>query len=71
MTDGGRGGRRGPERAPRRVPARLHRSARVPEYPEISYPAWALSLVAELGLGLWLLVKGVRTEEPAARAPVG
>jgi len=43
----------------------------VPEYREISYPAWALSFVAELGLGLWLLVKGVRTEEPAARAPVG
>jgi Domain of unknown function (DUF4386) len=42
-----------------------------PDYPEISYPAWALSFVAEVGLGLWLLVKGVRVEEPAARVPVG
>lgn len=42
-----------------------------PEYPEISYPAWALSFVAEFGLGLWLLVKGVKVEEPADPLPVG
>jgi len=28
-------------------------------YPAISYPAFALSFVAEVGLGLWLLFKGV------------
>ncbi|MGV1007275.1 MAG: DUF4386 domain-containing protein [Dermatophilaceae bacterium] len=30
-----------------------------PAYPAISYPAWAIGFVAELGLGLWLLVVGV------------
>jgi len=29
------------------------------DYPAISYPGMALSFVAEVGLGLWLLVKGV------------
>ena len=36
----------------------------LPAYPAISYPAFALSFVAEVGLGLWLLVKGVNI--PAA-----
>jgi hypothetical protein len=31
----------------------------LPEYPALSYPGLALSLIAEAGLGLWLLVKGV------------
>jgi len=31
----------------------------LPEYPAISYPGLALSFVAEVGLGLWLLIKGV------------
>jgi hypothetical protein len=31
----------------------------LPAYPAISYPAFALSFVAEVGLGLWLLFKGV------------
>ena len=31
----------------------------LPAYPAISYPAWALGFIAEVGLGLWLLVKGV------------
>ena len=32
----------------------------LPAYPAISYPAWALSFIAECGLALWLLVKGVK-----------
>ena len=35
----------------------------LPNYPAISYPGLALSFVAEVGLGLWLLIKGI--EEPA------
>jgi len=31
----------------------------VPDSPELSYPAWAISLVAEAGLALWLLIRGV------------
>jgi hypothetical protein len=31
----------------------------LPDYPAISYPGLALSFVAEVGLGLWLLVRGV------------
>ena len=31
----------------------------LPDYPALSYPGMALSFVAEVGLGLWLLVKGV------------
>jgi hypothetical protein len=32
----------------------------LPAYPAISYPGLALSFIAEVGLGLWLLVKGVK-----------
>lgn len=32
----------------------------LPAYPAISYPGLALSFIAEFGLGLWLLVKGVK-----------
>lgn len=39
-----------------------------PAHPAISYPAWAIGFVAELGLGLWLLVRGVR---PEVQAPDG
>lgn len=48
--------------------------ALLPDYPAISYPGLALSFIAEFGLGLWLLVRGVespasepdqRIEEPA------
>lgn len=35
-----------------------------PDYPAISYPSWAIGFIAELGLALWLLVKGVRPETP-------
>jgi len=40
----------------------------LPEYPEILYPGLAISFVAEVGLGLWLLVKGVKAEPEPARA---
>jgi hypothetical protein len=36
-----------------------------PAHPAISYPAWAIGFIAELGLGLWLLVRGVRPEVKA------
>ena len=36
-----------------------------PGHPAVSYPSWAVGFIAELGLALWLLVKGVKPEEPA------
>jgi hypothetical protein len=41
-----------------------------PGYPAISYPAWAVGFVAELGLALWLLVKGVTPDVPAPTGAV-
>jgi Domain of unknown function (DUF4386) len=41
-----------------------------PGHPAISYPAWAVGFVAELGLALWLLVKGVRSDVPASNGRV-
>jgi Domain of unknown function (DUF4386) len=38
----------------------------LPDYPAIRYPGLVVSFVAELGLGLWLLIKGVRTGEQDA-----
>jgi hypothetical protein len=35
-----------------------------PAYEAIIYPGLLLSFVAEVGLGLWLLVKGVKVVEP-------
>ncbi len=40
-----------------------------PAYPAISYPAWILSFVAEFGLTLWLLIKGVKAVDPGTSAP--
>jgi hypothetical protein len=34
----------------------------LPDYPAIRYPGLVVSFVAELGLALWLLVKGVKSE---------
>jgi hypothetical protein len=34
-----------------------------PGHPAISYPSWAVGFFAELGLALWLLVKGVTSGE--------
>ena len=38
----------------------------LPEYPAIHLPGLVVSLVAEVGLALWLLVKGVKRADPAA-----
>ncbi|WP_062287641.1 DUF4386 domain-containing protein [Demequina phytophila] len=37
----------------------------LPDHRELSYPAWAVSFLAEVGLSLWLLVRGAR--DPATR----
>jgi hypothetical protein len=40
----------------------------LPEYPALSYPGLALSFIAELGLGLWLLIVGVKdTKAPSGQ----
>lgn len=40
-----------------------------PGHPEVSYPSWAVGFLAELGLALWLLIKGVRTKPSDDRRP--
>jgi hypothetical protein len=37
----------------------------LPAYPAITYPGLAVSFVAEVGLASWLLVKGVKVDDPA------
>jgi len=39
-----------------------------PAYRAITYPGLAVSFVAELGLALWLLIKGVKVVDSAAQA---
>jgi Domain of unknown function (DUF4386) len=41
----------------------------LPAHPAISYPAFVLGFVAEVGLGLWLVVKGVKVVDPGASLP--
>ena len=41
----------------------------LPDYPAIRYPGLALSFAAELGLGLWLLVKGAKVADAGAGLP--
>jgi len=41
----------------------------LPDYPAIRYPGLAVSFVAELGLALWLLVKGVKDVDAGASVP--
>ena len=38
----------------------------LPDYPVLRYPGLALSFVAEVGLALWLLVKGVKVVDSGA-----
>jgi hypothetical protein len=38
----------------------------LPDYPAIHYPGLGVSLIAEVGLALWLLVKGVKVIDPGA-----
>jgi hypothetical protein len=41
----------------------------LPDYPAIHYPGLVLSFLAEFGLGLWLLVKGVKVVDAGASLP--
>lgn len=41
----------------------------LPAYPVISYPAFALGFIAEVGLALWLLVKGVKVVDSGSGLP--
>jgi hypothetical protein len=41
----------------------------LPAYPAIHYPGLVVSLMAEVGLALWLLVKGVKVIDPGAGLP--
>lgn len=41
----------------------------LPAYRVITYPGLAVSFIAELGLALWLLVKGVKVIDPGAGLP--
>jgi hypothetical protein len=41
----------------------------LPDYPAIRYPGLVVSFVAEVGLALWLLVKGVKVTDPEAGVP--
>jgi len=41
----------------------------LPAYNAIHYPGLALSFIAELGLALWLLVKGVKVVDSGAGLP--
>ena len=40
-----------------------------PAYPAISYPTWVVGFVAEVGLALWLLIKGTHPERSAPHTP--
>jgi hypothetical protein len=41
----------------------------LPDYRAITYPGLVVSFVAELGLALWLLVKGVKVVDSGAGLP--
>jgi hypothetical protein len=41
----------------------------LPAHPAITYPGLAVSFIAEVGLALWLLVKGVKVIDPGAGPP--
>jgi hypothetical protein len=41
----------------------------LPDYPAMSYPGLALSFIAEVGLGLWLLFKGIKDTADAPGLP--
>lgn len=38
-----------------------------PARPQISYPSWVVGFVAEIGLALWLITKGVGPQQPDPR----
>jgi Domain of unknown function (DUF4386) len=43
----------------------------LPDYPAIHYPGLVVSLIAEVGLALWLFVRGVRFSTEGARPSMG
>ena len=43
----------------------------LPDYPAIRYPGLVVSFLAEVGLALWLLAKGVKVVDPEAGLPGG
>ena len=47
----------------------FHQALLLPDYPAIHYPGLVVSFIAELGLGLWLLVKGVQVVDSGAGLP--
>lgn len=40
----------------------------LPDHPQLSYPSWVVSFVAEVGLALWLLIKGAKGRPMQASA---
>jgi len=48
----------------------FHQALLLPDYPAIRYPGLVVSFVAELGLALWLLVKGVKVVDSGAGQPI-
>ena len=44
------------------------RALLLPDYPALNYPGWAISFIAEVGLALWLLIKGAKAR-PGADQP--
>ncbi len=38
----------------------------LPAYPAISYPSFVVGFIAEVGLALWLLIRGVKVDDTAA-----
>lgn len=48
----------------------FHQALLLPDYPAIRYPGIAVSFVAEVGLAVWLLVKGSRIQGQAHRVRI-
>jgi hypothetical protein len=43
----------------------------LPGYDIITYPGFAIGFLAEFSLSLWLLIKGVKEQEPASAGEMG
>jgi hypothetical protein len=43
------------------------RALLLPDYPALNYPGWVISFIAEVGLALWLLIKGVKARPDASQ----
>ena len=49
----------------------FHQALLLPDYPAIRYPGLVISFLAEVGLALWLLLRGVKVADSSARLPGG